>query len=154
MRLRNARLVCLMIIAGEILEGAIIYLIHKFHLVNLNPNLSYLKPIYYAGAGMVLLLFVVKKILLNPSRFLSKREDEVLSLISSYFVVLTALASSVSALGVILYFLTASLKFSLLMVLIGIIASLMVYPFPIAVEGIIYEWKRRKEMGSPSSHSD
>ena len=154
MRLKSARLVCLALIAGEFLEGLFIYLVHKFNLVQLKPDLSYLKPLYYTGAGVVVVLFVVKKILLNPSRFLLKRDEKILPLLSSSFVILTALASSLSLLGVALYFLTASLKYSLIMVLIAIIASLMVYPFPMVVEGIIYEVKRRREMGPPPSRGD
>ncbi len=153
MKIATARLICILTILGEVLTGAFIYALERFHLIPIKPHPSYFKPIYYAGAGIVLILFIAKKILLSPSRLSRGREEELIPAISVNFVILISLASTISFLGIILYLLTASLKYSLIMVGVSIIASIMVFPFPMAVEGIVYEVKRRRETGpSPDSN--
>ncbi len=147
MKLKQAKLICALIWAGELMDGLIIYLLHKFSLLQVKPNPSLLKPIYYSGAGIVIFMLVLKKVLLKPSRFIVMEEERILPSIALSFVVLTAVAASLSVLALLLYLTTGLLKYSLTMVLLALIASVMVFPYNMAVEGLVYEIKRRKEMG-------
>ncbi|GEM_PF-3495864 len=149
MRLAQARLVCALIWVGQLMDGLFIYALDRFSLMEVKPNPSLLKPIYYTGAGIVVFLLVLKKALLRPSRFVAMEEERVLPSISLSFVVLTAVASSLSVLALVLYLTTGLLKYSLTMVLLSLVASFMVFPFNMTVEGLIYEIKRRREMEGP-----
>ncbi len=150
MSLKRARTICFLVLAAELAVGLAIYLIHRFSLATVKPNPALLRPIYYAGAGIVVLMLVLKRTMLRPSRFAAMDEGRMIPAVASSFVVLSAVASSLAGLALVLYFTTGLLKYSLIMILIAVVTTLMVFPYGMAVEGLVYEAKRLRERSSPS----
>ncbi len=145
--LKTSKFVSLSILFSEILTGSIVFFIHRIHPMPLrfvNPYIF--KGFFYISAAIVLAVLIIKKTMFYSKSFIKLSEEDILRKMASTFMVLNVIAEVISVLGFVLYLLSGSLKYSLTLIAISFVTTILVFPFDYAIKGYMYEIKRKKEL--------
>jgi len=151
--IKTAKIVSLAIMASEAVYALIVFFIHRgnpaFEITasrNFDP--AVFKGLYFAAAGIVLLILILKRTLFYSRAFIKLDREQILVKFGSFFIILNAISESIGILGLLMYFITGSFKHSMLLIAVSFIATILVYPFNYAISGYLGEIERKKQYSS------
>lgn len=151
--IKKAKIVSLVIMASEAVYALIVFFMHKrnpaFEITasrNFDPVIF--KSLYFAAAGIVLIILILKRTLFYSRALIKLDEEQILAKFGVFFITLNAISESIGILGLAMYFITGSFKHSLSLIAVSFIATVLVYPFDYAVSGYLGEIERKKQHSS------